>query len=143
MKFREMSIDDYNQLIKLWQSSSGIKLRDIDSFQGFKKYLARNKGLSFVAVDKNNNIIGSIMAGHDGKRGYIQKLIVKQNYRKLGIATELLSKCLKALKDEGIIKSHIFVLSDNEIAKNFWKKRGWQKRTDIEIFSFVNKLNLK
>ena len=138
MKYRVMNIDDYNHVIKLWKSSEGIKLREADSHSGIKKYLIRNPNLSFVAIDKFNNIIGSIMAGHDGKRGYLQHLIIHHDYQKLGIATELLSKCLKALKKEGIIKSHIHVLNINESGKEFWKRKGWIKRNDIQIYSFIN-----
>jgi ribosomal protein S18 acetylase RimI-like enzyme len=100
-------------------------------------FLARNPGLSFVA-EHHNEIVGTIMSGHDGKRGYIQHLAVKPSIRKSGIATELLSHCIKALKAEGIVKSHIHVLSNNELAKKYWVNRGWEKRNDIDVFSYIN-----
>ncbi len=132
-----MKITDYEQVIDLWKEINGLKIRDADSFEGIKKYLLRNPGLSFVAKDEDN-VVGTIMSGHDGKRGYIQHLAVKENKRNLGIATTLLNKCIEALKKEDIIKSHINILSDNEQAKNYWLSRGWIKRDDIEIYSFIN-----
>jgi len=117
MKFREMELSDYDNLILLWRSSSGVKLRGADSFDGIKKYLKRNPGLSFV-VEEGDEIIATIMAGHDGKRGYIQHLSVKEDRRKLGLASKLVSNCVSALKKEGILKSHIHILSDNELAKD-------------------------
>ena len=137
MQYREMRLSDYEDVISLWQESEGVKLRDADSKQGINKYLARNPGLSFVAVQEGV-ISGTIMSGHDGKRGYVQHLAVAPSLRMSGIATELLSRCIGALKSEGIIKSHIHVLSNNEQAQNYWSNRGWSKRTDIEVFSFIN-----
>lgn len=137
MKYREMELSDYEEVISLWRESEGVKLRDADSLDGIDKYLKRNPGLSFVA-ENNNEIIGTIMSGHDGKRGYIQHLAVKPSLRKSGIATELLSNCVSALRSEGIIKSHIHILSNNELGKNYWSNRGWKRRTDIDVYSYIN-----
>jgi len=70
-----MELSDYDGVILLWQASDGVQLRDADSKLGIKKYLNRNPGLSFVAL-KDDVITGSIMSGHDGKRGYVQHLAV-------------------------------------------------------------------
>lgn len=137
MKIRVMELSDYESIILLWQNSEGVKIRDADSKEGIGKYLSRNPGLSFVA-EINSEIVGTIMAGHDGKRGYVQHLAVAINYRNKGIATELVKHCLSALKAEDIIKSHVHILCGNESAKSYWHNRGWEKRTDIEVFSFIN-----
>ncbi|MEJ2682580.1 MAG: GNAT family N-acetyltransferase [Gammaproteobacteria bacterium] len=137
MKYREMEISDYGKIISLWQEAEGVKLRKADSLEGIEKYLKRNPGLSFVA-EKNGEILGTIMSGHDGKRGYIQHLAVETSHRETGIASKLLSHCLGALKKEGILKSHIHVLSNNELAKKYWQNRGWVKRQDIEVYSYIN-----
>jgi ribosomal protein S18 acetylase RimI-like enzyme len=132
-----MDMTDYEKIISLWHEAEGVILRDADSYEGIKKYLHRNPRLSFVAEEKGK-IVGTIMSGHDGKRGYIQHLTVISNQRKSGIGSELLSLCIHALKKEGIVKSHIHVLINNEPAKNFWSNRGWIKRTDIEVYSYIN-----
>jgi len=137
MNFRPMKESDYQKIVSLWQNAEGVRLRDADSQEGISKYLQRNPGLSFVA-ELNGNIVGTIMAGHDGKRGYLQHLAVALDHRKKGIATELLNRCLSALNAAGITKSHIHVLCENETAKTYWKNRGWLKRDDIEVFSFIN-----
>lgn len=137
MHYREMTISDYAGIITLWQKTEGVKLRDADSPEGIGRYLQRNPNLSFVAVYEGN-IVGTIMSGHDGKRGYIQHLAVASENRNSGIGTELISRCLQALKYEGIDKSHIHVLSNNELAKRYWSNRGWLQRTDIEVYSYTN-----
>jgi ribosomal protein S18 acetylase RimI-like enzyme len=107
-----MQISDYDAVMKLWRDCEGLSLRDADSASGVEKYLERNPGLSFVALD-GTRIVGSIMAGHDGKRGYIQHLAVGEELRGLGVASELVGRCLSALKSQGIEKSHVHVLKDN------------------------------
>lgn len=132
-----MQIHDYADALALWQSAEGVKLRAADSREGIARYLERNPGLSFVA-ESGGKVVGTIMAGHDGRRGYIQHLAVQAANRNVGIGSELLRRCLAALKHAGISKSHVHVLSDNKIAREFWFARGWQLRDDIAVFSFVN-----
>jgi ribosomal protein S18 acetylase RimI-like enzyme len=137
MRYRTLQIDDHKNLLELWQSCDGISLRDADSKQGIAKYLARNPGLSFVA-EEEGRIQGSLMAGHDGKRGYIQHLAVASDRRNQGIAGHLLELCLAALLAEGIVKSHVHVASSNELGRDFWSRRDWIDRADIEMYSFIN-----
>lgn len=137
MRYRLMMIDDYDSVIALWQRCEGVKLRDADSRAGIEKYLLRNPGLSFVA-ERENQIVATIMAGHDGKRGYVQHLAVDDASRRQGVASQLCAHCLEALKQEGILKSHIHVLQDNLLAKQFWSQQGWVSRNDIEVMSFIN-----
>ena len=138
MQYREMTIEDYDDLIALWQQSEGLRIREADSRRGIQHYLARNPGLSFIALHQDI-MIGTIMAGHDGKRGYIQHLTVSGDYRRQGVGTKLLDLCLDSLLKTGIVKSHIFVLKTNDSGALFWKKRGWTKRNDIDLFSYINK----
>jgi ribosomal protein S18 acetylase RimI-like enzyme len=102
-----------------------------------QRYLERNPGLSFVA-EADGRIVASLMAGHDGRRGYIQHLAVDREQRKQGIAGRLLELCLQALLDQGIAKSHVHVLNSNQLGRDFWSRRGWIHRDEIEMYSFIN-----
>lgn len=137
MHYRTMTINDYEAAIALWSESEGVRLRDADSREGIEKYLLRNPGLSFVA-EVEGKLVGTIMAGHDGKRGYVQHLSVSDAHRRLGIATRLVNLCLKALESEGIQKSHLMILPENVAAQKFWANQGWAYRSDILLYSFVN-----
>ncbi|MGY0553274.1 GNAT family N-acetyltransferase [Vreelandella sp. 2A-K22] len=137
MHYRTMTINDYEAAIALWSESEGVRLRDADSREGIEKYLLRNPGLSFVA-EVEGELVGTIMAGHDGKRGYVQHLSVANSHRRLGIATRLVSLCMEALKREGILKSHLMILPENEDAQKFWANQGWAYRSDILLYAFVN-----
>ncbi len=137
MKYRPMTIDDYCSIVELWKTADGVRLRDADSREGIEKYLSRNPGLSFVADDAGK-IVGTIMAGHDGKRGYIQHLSVASAQRRRGIGKELVRCCLDALKQQGILKSHLMILVENDVAKQFWSSLGWVDRVDIRLYSYIN-----
>ncbi|VWX62862.1 Acetyltransferase [Burkholderiales bacterium 8X] len=103
-----------------------------------QRYLKRNPDLSFVAIDTDTGaLLGSIMSGHDGRRGYLQHLVVLASHRNRGIASRLVECCLAELERQGIHKSHIDVLRQNLVAQSYWEARGWKLRTDIHRYSFT------
>jgi len=136
-RYRTLSIADHAALLELWGRCDGVLLREADAPQHMEKYLRRNPGLSFVA-EIDGALVGSLMAGHDGRRGYILHLAVANQLRRQGIASRLLELCLQALKREGIDKSHVHVLRSNRIGNDFWSRRGWIRRAEIGLYSFVN-----
>lgn len=140
MIYRNMNISDHDGVMALWRNCNGISLRNADSCQSTEKYLARNPGLSFVAQDETG-IVGTLMAGHDGRRGYIQHLAVAPELRGKGVSDKLVELCLDALKGQGIVKSHVHVLDANEPGRAFWSNRGWTHRAEIEMYSFINGKN--
>lgn len=136
MEIREMTRGDYNAVLALLTATSGVHLRDADSREATARYLERNPGLSFVAlVDKA--IVGCVMCGHDGRRGYLQHLAVLPDYRRRGIGAALVDACLARLERLGILKTHLDVLVENQAAHDFWRRRGWQPRDDIRKYSIV------
>lgn len=137
MNYRCMQVSDYDGVMDLWRSCEGLLLREADSKTGIERYLERNPGLSFVAFD-DGAIIGSIMAGHDGKRGYIQHLAVAREARRQGIGSRLIELCLDALMSQGIVKAHVHVLKDNPSGHHYWIARGWIERADTQLYSFIN-----
>ncbi len=140
MHITEMVINHYDDILRLMKDTPGIAVRDADSREATERYLLRNPGLNFVAID-NEKIIGCVMCGHDGRRGYLQHLIVAPEYRNRGIASTLVEKCLSKLEEIGIFKTHIDVFVDNDIANQYWSNRGWVKRTDIFRYSFNKSKN--
>ena len=131
---REMTIEDYGNVFDLWQVSEGVGLSDADSLENIRQYLDRNSGMSFVAL-MDDKIVGAVLAGHDGRRGYIHHLAVHPDCRKQGIGRNHVDHCLKALIDTGIRKCHIFIFNDNVAGIEFWKSVGWTPRSDIGVIS--------
>ncbi|RXN90155.1 GNAT family N-acetyltransferase [Achromobacter aloeverae] len=131
-----MCIDDYDDVISLMQRTPGVTFRDADSRESTSKYLERNPGLSFVARVRNE-LIGCVMCGHDGRRGYLQHLVVAADHRRKGVASALVERCLSELEEIGIVKTHIDVIKTNAAAREYWERQGWTLRTDIDRYSFV------
>ncbi|WP_256349561.1 MULTISPECIES: GNAT family N-acetyltransferase [unclassified Pseudomonas] len=133
---RVMSTADYDAVLELMQKTPGISLRDADSREATERYLERNPGLSFVA-EVDGGLVGCVMCGHDGRRGYLQHLLVLPAYRRQGIANALVERCLTSLAQLGIRKCHLDVFKTNDSAARYWQGQGWQLRTDIDRYSFT------
>ncbi|MGY3026048.1 ribosomal protein S18 acetylase RimI-like enzyme [Pseudomonas lurida] len=133
---RVMTSTDYDAVLILMQGTPGISLRDADSRDATERYLARNPGMSFVA-EAEGQLIACVMCGHDGRRGYLQHLLVLPEYRRQGIARALTQRCLDALAQLGIHKCHLDVFKTNTRAARYWQGQGWHLRTDIDRYSFT------
>lgn len=126
-----MKIDDYSAVYALWLSCKGMGLNNIDdSKEGIQRFLDRNPETCFVA-EENTNVIGVIISGNDGRRGYIYHTAVSPLHRHKGIATQLLNTSIKALADIGIIKVALVVFDKNEDGNAFWEKQGFSSRNDL------------
>lgn len=126
-----MSIEDYAGMYQLWRDISGMGMNSLDdSEEGISKYLERNPNTCFVAV-KEKRIVGVILSGHDGRRGFIYHTAVLVSERKQGIGNALLSASLAALETEGITKVALVVFSKNEVGNRFWEQRGFTIRPDL------------
>ena len=129
-----MTMADYEEAMTLWQRTEGIGLRPADAPEHIARFLARNPGLSFVARD-GENLVGTAMCGHDGRRGYLHHLAVDASMRQRGIGRALVERVLEALRAIGINKCHLFVIKENTAAIDFWQHIGWELRQDIVIMS--------
>jgi phosphinothricin acetyltransferase len=127
-------IEDYNEIILLWQQCEGVGLSGADSRENIHSFLLQNPGMSFVAL-KEGRIIGTILVGHDDHRGYIYHLAVHPDQRRKGLGRSLVERSLQALRDAGIQKCHLLVFNNNDPGITFWKSVGWEQRTDLLVMS--------
>ena len=132
--FRAMTIDDYRVVASLWKETEGVGLTEADSESGIDSFLQRNPGMSVVAVNDCGIILGTLLCGHDGRRGYLHHLAVVPPYRAKGIASALIEWSFECLGAEGIEKCNVFLLSSNEAGAAFWAHNGWLRRQDLQVF---------
>ena len=131
MIIRTMTIEDYEGVYELWINTPGMGLNTTDdSYDGIGKYLKRNPDTSFVAIEEGR-IIGIILAGHDGRRGYIHHTAVLPEHRRKGIGKALLENAMKALEAQGISKVALVVFVRNEDGNAFWENMGFTEREDL------------
>ena len=134
MNITQFDISIYDEVFALWQQCDGVGLSDADSRGNIEKYLERNPKMSFVALS-SGKLVGVVLAGHDGRRGYIHHLAVHPEFRRRGIAHSLVDRSIEALQESGIQKCHLFIFKDNHSGLAFWEKIGWQCRMDLSIVS--------
>ena len=140
MNFRPLADSDIEAARLFWQGVPGLGLTGADGPGPLSRFLARNPGLSWGCFAENQ-LAGTVLSGHDGRRGFLYHLAVAEAYRGKGISTDLLQRALKGLADSEIEKVHVFVLADNSCGLAFWAaaaRHGWSRREDVLVFSRNN-----
>lgn len=136
-EIRSMTIEDFEEVHRLWMEVSGFGIRSIDdSREGVERFLKRNPGCSVTAV-QNGRIVGSILCGHDGRTGALYHVCVKKEFRKHGIGKAMVVHAMEALKKEKINKVSLIAFTKNDIGNAFWKEIGWTRREDLNYYDFV------
>ena len=130
MNIRIMTIADYDKVYALWLSCKGMGLNNLDdSREGIERFLKRNPDTCFVAED--GEVVGVIIAGNDGRRGYIYHTAVSPDHRRKGIAKALVNAALNALRELGINKTALVVFERNADGNAFWESVGFTSREDL------------
>lgn len=138
-----MTIEDFDQVHALWMTISGFAIRSIDdSREGVERFLRRNPTTSVVA-EEDGKIVGSILCGHDGRRGCLYHVCVHKDYRMRGIGKAMVVYAMNALKAEEISKVSLIAFTRNDIGNAFWNRIGWTRRLDLNYYDFtLNEKNI-
>jgi len=135
--YRIMTVEDYDKVFALWKSIKGFSMRSLDdSREGVAAYLRRNPHTS-VVCEQDGRIIGAILGGHDGRRGYLYHVCVAEGERRRGIGRGMVEFCLAALKKEGIKKVSLITFTKNDTGNVFWRRERWTKRDDLFFYDFT------
>jgi N-acetylglutamate synthase len=134
LEFLEMTFADYPEATDLWRNCAGIGLSDADDPEPMRCFLERNPGLNFIARE-DNQLVGTVLCGTDGRRGYLYHLAVRADQRRKGVGQKFVNRVLVALEGHGIHKCHIMVYGSNESGLLFWKQGGWVPRPEIVLMS--------
>ena len=140
---RTMTMEDYDEVHALWMSIKGFGIRSIDDArEGVERFLSRNPSTSVVAVE-DGRIVGSILCGHDGRRGCFYHVCVHRDYRQRGIGKAMAVAAMEALRREKINKVSLIAFKSTEVGNSFWKGVGWTFREDLNYYDFtLNEANI-
>lgn len=130
----EMTLEHHGAALALWQNTPGVGVNDRDGREAISHYLESNPGLSLVALG-GAELVGTLLAGSDGRRGYLHHLAVAPSHRGMGLARAMVNQAQERLHQLGVDKSHIFVYADNPDGQAFWSALGWQFREDLRVMS--------
>ena len=140
---RTMTMEDYDGVYALWTKIRGFGLRSVDdSREGIERFLRRNPATSVVAVE-DGRVVGSILCGHDGRRGCLYHVCVREDWRRQGIGKAMVVHCMNALKAEQVNKVSLIAFTANDIGNAFWKCIGWTRREYLNYYDFtLNESNI-
>jgi ribosomal protein S18 acetylase RimI-like enzyme len=122
---REFRSGDYDAAVQLWTRVDGVEVAEGDSKEDLVSYISRNSHLSRVAED-GSRIVGAVLCGHDGRRGFIYHLAVEPAYQGKALGRRLVDECLDGLRRAGIKRALILVAADNPRGRSFWRASGWE-----------------
>ncbi len=135
---RTMTIEDYEGLRALWMTIKGFGIRSIDdSREGVERFLRRNPATSVVASAQDGTVVGGILCGHDGRRGCLYHVCVREDWRRRGIGKAMVVHCMNALKEEQINKVSLIAFTKNDVGNAFWNRIGWTRREDLNYYDFT------
>lgn len=136
-EIRAMTAEDYDGLYALWMTIHGFGIRSIDdSREGVERFLRRNPSTSVVAISEGQ-VVGGILCGHDGRRGCLYHVCVREDFRRMGIGKAMVVYCMNALKEEQINKVSLIAFTVNDVGNAFWNCIGWTKREDLNYYDFT------
>jgi N-acetylglutamate synthase len=131
-RIETMNLSDFPAVSRLWRNSEGIGLNESDTRPNIAIYLKRNPRMSFVAR-KGKTIVGAVLCGHDGRRGYLHHLAVAKSHRGHGIGKKLVQAGFTALGRAGITRCNIYLFNSNSQGEAFWLHNGWTKRAELQM----------
>ncbi|MBO4406808.1 MAG: GNAT family N-acetyltransferase [Clostridia bacterium] len=132
-----MTVRDYPEVKALWMTIRGFAIRSVDdSPEGVERFLRRNPSTSVVARVKGE-VVGAVLCGHDGRRGSLYHVCVREDYRRRGIGKAMVVFCMNALRKEQISKVSLIAFTANDVGNAFWKEIGWVRRGDLNYYDFT------
>ena len=121
-----------DQVIALWKDVFGYEADHNEPQLVIDKKLEFGDGLFYIALD-NKAVVGTIMAGYDGYRGWIYSIAISPNYQKKGIGSSLLAFAEQKLSELGCMKINLQIMEGNEVVENFYLSNGYQTEKRISM----------
>jgi len=131
-----MTAADLPAALRLWRKTEGVGLNESDRLPPLRRFLRRNPGLSQVART-HRRLLGAVLCGHEGRRGYLHHLAGAADCRNQGIGRKLTEIALARLKTLGIAKCNLFLYQNNRRGRIFWERLGAKAREDLVVVQFT------
>lgn len=130
MDVREFERADGEEVRELWVAS-GIRIRPGDDDDSLERFATRNPGM-FLVAEEDGRLVGSALAGWDGRRGWLYHVAVRPDARRRRVGRGLVERLEARLREVGCPKVNLIVWSDNEDGMRFWESLGYARETTVE-----------
>ncbi len=131
---RQLNITDYNGIIDLWKKADlEFKPNGRDNEDSIRRFLAHNPE-SLWGYFKNNVMIASIMLTDDGRKGWINRLVVDPQFRHQGIAKAMIDFAVDFFRNRGVRIITALIESDNQPSQSLFTSKGFERCNDIVYF---------
>jgi N-acetylglutamate synthase len=134
VRLRALHADDHAACLALWHQCDGVAVRMWEDAAAMTRLIERNPAMS-CAAEVAGRLVGTVLCGHDGWRGWLYHVAVAPAWRRRGLATALVSRAQVELTKAGIRRVHALLLSGNREAMQFWSSAGWRQREDLSLVS--------
>ena len=121
-----------SQVIQLWENIFGYEAAHNTPSLVIDKKLALHDGLFFVATVEDS-VVGTVLAGYDGHRGWLYSLAVHPACRKSGLGTALVHHAEQALVEKGCMKINLQIVSGNEKVTSFYESLGYEVEQRVSM----------
>lgn len=133
-RIEKASTEDLPAMLELWRSIPGLGVGSGDDEESLSLFLEKNPSTCFLLKERGC-LLGTVLGGFDGRRGYIYHLAVHPEYQGQGYGRALLAQVLCELRKLKASKVHLFAFNDNQQAARLYQQQGWDRRQDIQVFS--------
>jgi len=132
MRIRVFDEADEPAVVALWKQVFAYPEPRNDPAAVIRHKLAAQRNLFFVAV-ADGKVVGTVMGGYDGHRGWIYSLAVDPAHQRQKLGTALIRHVEKALAEQGSPKINLQVLPSNAAAIGFYEKLGYRVEERISM----------
>ncbi len=120
------------EIVELWRNVFGYETAHSEPNLAIDRKLETGDGLFFVAIS-DSIVVGSIMAGYDGHRGWLYSLAVLPGYRHRGIGSKLVRVAEQALTGKGCMKINLQIMEGNEAVQAFYASLGYAVEVRVSM----------
>jgi ribosomal protein S18 acetylase RimI-like enzyme len=137
LQVRTYRDSDRPEVVALWNTVFGYEGAYNDPDVSIRRKLNAQPDLLFVA-DLDGHVVGTIMAGYDGHRGWIYSVAVSPNHRRRGVGSSLMQHAEQALTELGAPKINLQVRSSNSGVVPFYQSLGFRVEERISMGKVVH-----
>lgn len=134
VRLRALHTDDHAACLTLWHQCDRVAACMWEDASAMTRLIERNPAMS-CAAEVAGRLVGTVLCGHDGWRGWLYHVAVDPAWRRRGLATALVSRAQAELSKAGIRRVHALLLCGNRDAMQFWSAAGWRQREDLSLVS--------